>query len=244
MAQHVHVHGQNVPLYLVGIDAGWDQNCDDFINNTDDFPNGLNFQGDINCAACCWTFLVDRRNYEAVTGIVMVYYQNPTTSCLVNGPQGRAGKHSVIQTLHDLNIGQLGPRPTQSSVSYQLYLPDNVLHVNTMAIGHPISARIESISTNALKNTNQLTGCYFNYCSAVMIELCNMNAGRNSFVGTCSSRNPQQFVLTAQQSAADVPPPVLSSDGGENDGTDGGNVEHITTGLNNTHVGNASGKRI
>jgi hypothetical protein len=166
-----HNHAPHMPELLNGLDSGQNTQSTAFQNTNHDFgphlalPNG----GDLACVGCCWTYLVGTRGYAQASGIIRVYFGIPTVSCFVDGPQGPAGKHAVIQTGHDLNLGVVGNRPTQQSRSFQLYSPVGG-NMRTIAIGAPISAQIESISINQLSSVIQLNGCYFKYCNAALIE--------------------------------------------------------------------------
>lgn len=188
LSSMAHNHAPNTPANLA-VHSGAHAGSTAFAQNNADFNPNLTLPlGDLHCAACCWTFLVNTRNYAQAQalGPAKVFFNNPTTSCVVDGPQGHAGVHSVISTGHDLNLGVLGPRPTQGSKSYQLYLPAGV-NVGTLAVGAPIAARIESISSPQLHNAQQLNDCYFNYADAALIELCLQRRGVASFQGTCTS---------------------------------------------------------
>lgn len=218
-----HVHIPAMPAHLAGINAGQNAQSILFQTNAENFipPLALPGGGNLNCVGCCWSYLVGTRGYASAIGVIQVYYGNPTVSCFVDGPQGRAGKHAVIQTGHDIMLGQVGNRPVQQSISFQLYYPPG-LAMRTLAIGAPIQARIESISVTQLASPVQLQDCYFNYCNAALVELSLQRFQIASFQGTCASQPPQQ----------PLPPP---QDGQDNNGGDG--VGGIADGLGAFNMG-------
>ena len=125
-----HFHYQSMPNYLFpheqALDSGRNQQSDAFCGTLGDFPLNLVLpnNGDLDCVGCCWTYLVHNRGYSEAVETTRVYYSRAEVSCFVDGPQGRAGRHAVIQTGFDYDLGTIGNRPTQSSRSFQLYYPE------------------------------------------------------------------------------------------------------------------------
>ena len=93
--------------------------------------------------------------------LCVMFGGQPTTSCYVDGPQGRAGVHGVAKTLHDLNLGVLAIRPVCQSHSYQFYGTAPA----ALALGQDLKARLEAIAVTQLTGLNKLRNCY---CTSVM----------------------------------------------------------------------------
>ena len=166
----------------------------------------LNPPFDLNCAGCCFQYLVQGRNYQLIRYQArIVKHHNANTSCFVAGPQGNSGVHGVIKTLNDLNLGRLGPRTVQRSHSYQLYGPQAPAG---LAVGAQMVARIEAIAINQVTQPVKVQDCYFNYTDAALIELYREQEGEQSLAGQCCwPREPAQGELDkpAQEGGLDKP---------------------------------------
>lgn len=177
MPEHHHRRAERTLTGDVRVDSGISEHSDNFVRKYTIRPGF-----DIDCSGCCWEYLTTKRNYDTVQDRRMVKFGNATTSCYVDGPQGRNGKNGVVKTESDLNLGNLGPRPVQGSFSYQLYgrhAPGG------LAVGAEMTATIEAISVNKLKKAQQIQNCYFSYADAALLELYREKEEEPSLRGTC-----------------------------------------------------------
>ena len=111
------------------------------------------------------------------------------TSCEVDGPRGPNGRHGLVVTGHDHNLGQIvSVRPVQSSHSYQFY---NNNTNGLLALGAALIARVEAIAVNQIHTSNKLILSYFNYCDAALLELYRVQLGQASLRGNISVPTPE-----------------------------------------------------
>ncbi len=193
MAEHNHQEAQQaLPGNVELIDSGLSDQSREFRQLYE-----INPPFDIECAGCCWQFLVKERRYGRADDARKVKFGNANTSCYVDGCQGRAGVHGVVKTRQDINLGGCGPRPLQNYHSYQLYGPPQAL--SGLAVGVNLTARIEAISMPGLKakGAEKIQGCYFSYADAALLELYRENGQPNplpSLRGQCCwpTQEPQQ----------------------------------------------------
>ena len=126
---------------------------------------------DIESAACCWSYLVNQRQYkdggddDVYDGVK--FGKCMGTKCYIDGPQGNRGVNCVVKTGHDYNLGEIRNRSVCQSHSYQLYLKPNA-EDPVMALGVMMNVRIEAIAVgkirkqyNSSKLLLQLLRCQF-----------------------------------------------------------------------------------
>eukprot|EP01103_Thecamoeba_quadrilineata_P003290 TRINITY_DN13081_c0_g1_i1.p1 TRINITY_DN13081_c0_g1~~TRINITY_DN13081_c0_g1_i1.p1 ORF type:complete len:209 (+),score=10.52 TRINITY_DN13081_c0_g1_i1:40-666(+) len=188
-----HTHNPNVD-YLTGIDSGFHQRSRAFCAKYQLQPSF-----DINCLACCATYLQARGYQFTLGGFAHVSYgPNPTTSCFLDGPRGSRGVHGLVATGVDFNLGQpmTKTRPVDKSHSYQFYNANP----GGLAIGSILTARVEAIAVTQIRNRNKLVACYLNLCDAALLESYLTQMHRRSLDGTI-------IVPEAQQIAQNRPAP-------------------------------------
>ena len=177
MAQHDHQMAEQSLLGDITVDSGVSDHSRGFRQHY-----LINPPFNIDCAGCCWQFLVKTRQYGRAPDARMVKFVNAHTSCYVAGPQGPSGVNGVVKTEKDPNLGVVGPRPFEASHSYQLYGPQAP---SGLAVGAPLTARIEAISMPVLSGPAKVRDCYFSYADAALLELYRQQKNKESLRGKC-----------------------------------------------------------
>ena len=168
MAQHAHNHAIGVPAHLNDLQAGQDKNSTEFqalynIQVTDWY---------INCAACCWTYLTQTRNYTTAQGannhVRFGQVRDNLVRCYIspNTPQNTHGQFKTEQ-LGNPVLG--GPLVRQYS-TFRFY--KDQISPEQIAIGVPtkVYARIESIAIPAVED-KKIIGSQLCYNHAALCEL-------------------------------------------------------------------------
>ena len=165
MAQHNHAAG--VPQFLVGLDAGQDDNSNEFR-----LQYNINVGWNINCAACCWSYLTQVRNYATAQGVTRVRFgQAPNlVSCFIaRATPGNV--HGQFKTGQDLNVGTpvLGLLVRDYS-TFRFYANPAIPSPQRIGSHVPVMARIESISIHQVTD-QKINGSYLCYNHAALCEL-------------------------------------------------------------------------
>jgi hypothetical protein len=182
--QHPHLQGfaafHNIP-------SGLDATANEFINWYLIGAAPFNF----DCAGCCISWLVNQRQYAHQGGQVsrvvfpsvgLPWDGGNLTACFARRPGG-AGVKGQLATLHDINLGQLGPRAFASSHTYQMYSP-----TGNLTIGYAAVVRVESIAIDVLRRP-ELHHVSVNYVNAVLLEMYRQDGGKPSLTGTIEMPN-------------------------------------------------------
>ena len=169
MAQHHHAVG--VPAILVNLNAGQDDNSIGF----QQYYN-INVVGwDINCAACCWTYLTQVRNYATEHGVNHVRFGqvHNLVSCFVAPPIGPnpPNRHGQFKTEQNLQFGTPVLKLLVSDFStFRFYANPPIPPPKQIGIGTPVTARIESISIHKVSD-EKINGSWLYYNHAALCEL-------------------------------------------------------------------------
>ena len=145
---------------------------------------------DIRSAMACCHFLVEERGYELINHQMapcVMYGGQPTTSCYVDGPQGRNGKYGVVKTPHSRHLGAPTIRPVCQSHSYQFYGPAPA----ALALGQNLTARLEAIAVTQLTGQEELRDCYFSYADAALLEVYRAASHKDSLRGRFSRQQEE-----------------------------------------------------
>ncbi len=146
----------------------------------------------LDCFQCCWTFLVDDRNYthlrEGDKEIVKYGDNDPTVRGLVVSCDNHDGFVKTGKDCSYPGYPYYWQRPVKNSTSYELYTqerkPTAVLGKHML-----LTARPESIPLDVKGDTlqmAQLNGCYFSYAdAAALLELYLQKKYRSSLRGCC-----------------------------------------------------------
>ena len=169
-------------------DSGGNQDSDDFARQEE-----LDPPFEIKYIEWCFTYLTKCRNYKHIDGnsdqVKFGDAQN-WTDCFLAGPKTPGGSKSQFKTGHDLNLGTLSQRPVQNSLTYQFYTKNS--EPDAIAMGVPITARLESIAIEMLK-PNHVIGSKLNYHNAALLELYREKKKLPSLKGTCERKNETQL---------------------------------------------------
>jgi len=184
MAHH-HAHAQGIPLYLVDQNAGQDENSIGFQNQYN-----INVEWYINCAACCWTYLTQIRNYQIQQGndtrVIYGQVQN-LVQCYI-APRSPQNEHGQFKTYQNDQFGNPVPGLLVRNFStFRLYSVQPVERPEQIAIGVPVTARIESIAIKAVTD-QKIMGSYLSYNNAALCELYRQNVNHPvlpPLQGTC-----------------------------------------------------------
>ena len=183
MAVPVHNHGPDYHPELRLIHTGVSEHTLRFREwlQEQDIPINVNIHSAI---ACCY-FLVEERGYELINHQMepcVMYGGQPITSCYVDGPQGPNGKYGVVKTPHSHHLGAPTIRPVCKSHSYQFYGPAPA----ALALGQNLTARLEAIAVTQLTGQEELSGCYFSYADAALLEVYRKGKDEGSLGGKVS----------------------------------------------------------
>lgn len=177
-----HVHGQGVPSHLKNTDAGQDGNSVGFQRQYDIVVNW-----DINCAACCWTYLKEERHYVPVQGDYdRVTFGNSEdfTSCFVaeKSPGNVNGQFKIYHGLDDdPEVHVLGTL-AESPRTVKLYTRKDQKRVSDLQIGadiNDVNARIVSIAIPSVTDSN-INGSRLCYNHAALCELYRQKRGQTA----------------------------------------------------------------
>ena len=182
---------ERAPSHLVGIDAGRNESSDDFSRRYE-LEDEADF--DLDCVAACWNFLTRQRQYTHAEGNTnrVKFGRNVQnwTDCYLS--MGRS--HGQFQTGEDLNQGTMATRVVAGGMTYQLYTHGE--QPNTISVGVPVRARLESIAVNARDfreaRVISINGSTLNYHNAALLELQRMQQNLPSLKGRCEHRTPEQ----------------------------------------------------
>ena len=167
MAAPHHVHAQGTPQYLIDLNAGQDENSIGFQQQYN-----INVDWFINCAACCWTYLTQTRHYQIQQGndTRVTFGQQNLVQCYI-APRTPQNVHGQFKTFQNDQFGN----PVQGLLvrnysTFQLYSAQQVERPEQIAIGTPVTARIESIAIIAVTD-QKIMGSYLSYNNSALCEL-------------------------------------------------------------------------
>ena len=181
MDQARNCHGEGVYVELAGVEAGASEHTYRFVHWLEHEDSPIAIDINFECARCCCKFLVEDRGYRLINAQqrCVMFGERGVTSCYVDGPQGPAGRHGVVKTGHDINLGRLSTRPVNNSHSYQFYGPP----VRALAIGQDLVARLEAIAVEKVTKGSKLNNCYFSYSDITLLEKYRQANGKRSLKG-------------------------------------------------------------
>ena len=171
MAQHAHNHTDavGVPAHLNDLKAGQDQ-------NSTGFQAQYNIQVNwyINCAACCWTYLTQDRNYTTAQGAdnhvrfgqahdnLVRCYISPNTPQNINGQF----KTEVDQRYRYPVLGSL----VNNHSTFRFYKDQTAPPQIVIGVPETVTARIESIAIQYVMD-EKIIGSRLCYNHAALCEL-------------------------------------------------------------------------
>ena len=164
MAQHNHAQG--VPQVLAGLDAGQDVNSNQFQQYY-----RINVVGwDINCAACCWTYLTQVRNYAIAYGQVRFGLPDIDFIRCFIAPAAGGNPHGQFKTEQDPHLGTpvLGLL-VRSSSTFRFYADPAIPSPQQIGSDVTVTARIESISIHKVTD-EKINGSWLCYNHAAVCE--------------------------------------------------------------------------
>lgn len=153
----------------------------------------------LECAGCCWQYLVYRRCYSSESGrfgnrVQFIRYgEAPTHMYLDCPPQGRKG---IVKVGKKSDVNPLPQRPVQQSRSYQFYSlaeeepEDSEVFADQLSMEKNVNIRLEAIRVDKIQGSEQLNQCYFSYCDAALLEIWRESEGLSSLDGICYSSGP------------------------------------------------------
>ena len=189
MAQHHHAEG--VPVILDNLDAGQDENSIGFQNQY----NIHDVNWDINCAACCWTYLTQVRNYDVEQGANQVRFgqAHNLVRCFIS-PRTPSNSNGQFKTEEDPQFGYpvLGLL-VRSYSTFRFYANQQIPTPEQIAVGTPVTARIESIAIQHVTD-RKIIGSWLCYNHAALCELFRERERLPPLQGVCvAGQQPAMF---------------------------------------------------
>ena len=206
-------HPALAPQHLRGVHSGWDQggiieegsrHFDRYYSTTYardrnrrclyEFRHAIpdsprNF--DITYVTYCWEYLINQRQYaqrnagnsnRVIHGVCDDY-----TNCFLDQSQNKNGQYKVYEE---------GPRARGSQLTlfgnsrtYHLYWEDPEVQLTSVALEHPVTAHVVSISVNVLQRED-IIRTSLNYCNAALLELYREMNNQDSLQGICEISTP------------------------------------------------------
>lgn len=180
-----HNHTIDVPLPLIGMLAGQDKDGYKFQEQYE-----IVTDWDINCAACCWTYLTKQRYYRAANkgdDTRVTYGQTETqwTQCYIS-PRQENSKHGQFKTIRDTK--SYG-RPVAGSLikknsTFRLYTNDYIPEPTVIGTATNVIIRVESIAVHCVTNLN-INGSCLCYNNAAILELYRAKNSKPTLNGVC-----------------------------------------------------------
>ena len=179
-----HNHTNDEPLSLIGIPAGRDKDSEKFQEQYE-----IVTAWDIDCAACCWTYLTKQRHYKASKGYNtrVTYGQTETqwTQCYIS-PKQENSKHGQFKIIRDKNTYG---RPVAGSLikknsTFRLYAKDHTPEPTVIGTATNVVIRVESIAVHYVTNLN-INGSCLSYNNAAILELYCAKYSKPTLNGVC-----------------------------------------------------------
>ena len=144
---------------------------------------------DINCAACCWTYLIKQRYYGTSRGnnTRVTYGQTEAqwTQCYIS-PKQENSKHGQFKTIKDT---KLHGRPVAGSLikkntTFRLYTKEYTPEPTVIGTATNALICVESIAVHCVTNQN-INGSCLSYNNAAILELYRANNLKPPLNGVC-----------------------------------------------------------
>ena len=165
-----HNHSPRVPDYLIGLEAGQDTSSSTFQCQYD-----ISVGWEINCTACCWTYLTDTRRYMPIQGednrVTFGQPDRKWTQCFISHKQENS-KHGQFKTKKDpesygkVVAGSL----IKKNSTFRLYSTDYTPEPTVIGTSINAVVRVESIAVPCVMDQN-IPGSCLNYNNAAILEL-------------------------------------------------------------------------
>ena len=164
---------------------------------------GLKPRFNIECKACCWSFLVKQRKYEvSIGGFDCVTYGKELSQKRPECYLCMGQEHGQFQAQKS---GPCRPRDRilQSGYTYQLYENDSGASPGTIPVGKAVTARLESIALTKYQpdeipvdlKPDNVAGTTMNYFNAALLELFRMKNKQESLRGKVEHQSQSQELL-------------------------------------------------
>ena len=141
----------------------------------------------INCAACCWTYLTRVRHYAIAQGDdnqVRFRQVHNLVRCFI-APATPGNVNGQFKTDLDPHLGNPVPGLLVRDYStFRFYSNQPIPAPEQIAIGEPVTARIESIAIQHVRD-EKINGSWLCYNHAALCELFRGTEGLAPLLGVC-----------------------------------------------------------
>ena len=181
-----HDHADNVPPSLIGIPAGQDKDSEKFQEQYE-----IVTKWDVNCAACCWTYLTKERHYTTCecpdTRVTYGQADKQWTRCYIS-PKQENTKHGQFKTKKET---ELYGRPVaglliKNNSTFQLYSKEYTPEPTVIGTTNNVVTRVESIAVHCVIDQN-INGSCLSYNNATILELYRAKNQKPALQGVCET---------------------------------------------------------
>ena len=181
-----HSHSPDVPVYLIDVTAGQDTKSSTFQQQYHITP-----EWDVNCTACCWTYLTRTRHYKPTQGeenrVTFGQADGNWVQCFIS-PKQENSKHGQFKTQREpesygrVVAGSLIKKNSTFRLYSKDYTPEPTI------IGTSINAvvRVESIAVSCVIDHN-IQGSCLNYNNAAILEMYRASTHQTALNGVCET---------------------------------------------------------
>lgn len=188
---HRHVH--NVPSYLIELPAGQNDDTKKFQQQYE-----ISVEWNLNCTACCWTYLTQYRKYQTRQGddtqVTFGEAKETWTQCFISPKQDNS-KHGQFKTDNKSNDTSLYGRRVPGSLikrnsTIRLYSVDRTPEPTVIGSAINVVARIESIGVPSVEDHNVKGSC-LSYSNAAILELYREKKMKRALQGVCETEQQE-----------------------------------------------------